>query len=89
MSNVTKNSLQIPIPQFIDENSILFTTGDYAIGFDLINEKEIFKKDSEGQSTTYVDQNPIIFKENKVYLDDQEISTYHDASKTQTHLSLD
>ena len=51
----------------------------FAIGFNLKNEQEIFKTEAEGYQATSVYQKPLIFKDKKVLLDNQEIMTVEDA----------
>ena len=69
-------------PQFFKDELIFFTTGKKAICVDLTNGKEIFNVRSEGSHTAYALEKPIIFKDKIVYLDDLELSTYHDAEQT-------
>ena len=68
---------------------VIFTTGQYAIGFDLQKEEETFKIESEGYSSTAISQKPLVFKDNKILLESSEISTYEDLGKMQAHLSPD
>ena len=61
---------------------IVFTTGRFAITFDLVNKKIITKVESEGNYSIFACKKPLIFKDEKVLLGDQEISTYEDAVYT-------
>ena len=54
-----------------------------------MKEKIVLSKSSDGFSTASVHDELLVYKDNKVYLDDQEISTYEDAKFTQAHLSPD
>ena len=56
----------------------MFSTGKLAIGFDLMNQTELFRIESEGNSTALVLKKPLTFLNNKVYFNDKEISTYED-----------
>ena len=47
-----------------------------------MKEKIVHSKDSDGFSTASVHDELLVYKDNKVYLDDQEISTYEDAKFT-------
>ena len=54
----------------------MFKTGKFAICFDLVNEKEIFKTECEGFYSVSVSDKALIFKDKKVFLNDQEITNY-------------
>ena len=68
---------------------ILYTTGQFVIGFDLKNEKEAFRLESEGKHSTFLLGKPLVFRDKKVSIGELEISTYEDARKIQTLLSPD
>ena len=55
-------------PQFISDQLFVFTTGQFAIGIDLENEKELFREQSEGYHSTYIFKKPLVFKDKKVLL---------------------
>ena len=68
--------------QFICDHFLIFTTGEFAIGIDLKNEKEIFKTKSLGRYSTLAFHKPVLLRDRKVLLNDKEISTYEDAQRT-------
>ena len=68
---------------------VYYTTGKFFIGFDLENEREAFRTESEGQDTTFALGKPVVLRGKKVLIDELEISTYEDAEQIQTHLSPD
>ena len=66
-------------PQFIGESVVYYTTGKFFIGFDLENEREAFRTESEGRDTTFALGKPVVLRGKKVLIDELEISTYEDA----------
>ena len=54
----------------------MFATGKFAICFDLVNENEIFRTESEGYYSASIQNEPLVFKHKKVVLNNQEITTY-------------
>ena len=68
---------------------VVFKTFKFAIGVDLRNGKEIFRVESIGFFSTCISGKPLIFKEEKVLLDDKQILSYGDIMKTQVHHSPD
>ena len=49
---------------------VVFTACKSAIGFDLVNEKVVFNKASDGLFATSVQAEPLIYKDKQVLLDD-------------------
>ena len=50
---------------------VVILTGQYAIGVDLTDGKEIFNTKSEGWTTPCIEQKPIILQDKKIMLDGQ------------------
>ena len=57
-------------PSFDSDKSVVFTTGKLAIGFDLQLQKEIFRTESLGLYSALAQNKPIIFRDEKVLLDE-------------------
>ena len=71
------------------EKSVVFSTGKLAIGFDLQLQKEIFRTESWGFYSALVQNKPIIFRDEKVLLNEQVITTFEDRHSTRVHISPD
>ena len=55
-------------PYFRSDQLLIFTTGRFAIGFDLENEIEIFRTESEGFYSLCISNKPLVFKDKRVLL---------------------
>ena len=75
--------------QFISDEMVVFTACKSAIGFDLVSEKVVFNKTSDGLFATSIQEEPLVYKDKQILLDDQVISTFEDVRSTQAHLSPD
>ena len=64
-----RNYLSATQMKFAKEKMIVFATGQFVIGFDLQNEKETFRIESEGQDATTISGKPLVLKNKKVLLD--------------------
>lgn len=58
------------MPQFIHDQTVVFTTSKYAIGFDLQNEKKIFHEECQNDGVSFALQKPVVHKGSGVFLGD-------------------
>ena len=58
------------IPQFIHDQTVVFSTTKYVIGFDLQNEKEIFREECQDKGVSFALQKPVMHKGSGVFLGD-------------------
>ena len=73
-----ENNRDQTFAQFISDEMLVFSACKSVVGFDLVNDKVVFDKASDAFFTTSIMEEPLVYKDKKVLLDDQVISTYED-----------